>query len=100
SGISEESVDGWELTSTRELPFHQRDHAPHGCFEAPEHRVAHDAVADVELLNLRDDRDGLHVLIGEPMASMDREPELTGMLGRFAQFVQRFISTFFIRRFP
>ena len=37
--------------------------------------MADDGVPDVQLLDLRDGGDGAHVLVGEPVSRVDREPE-------------------------
>ena len=48
---------------------------PHGVTEPDENRATHDPVTDVELLDLRDRRDGSHVLHGEAVARVYREPD-------------------------
>src|SRR5580765_4824437 len=68
-------------------------HPPDRFFESPEDGVAHNRVSDVELLDLRDRRDRLNVLVGEAVARMNGEADFFCMRGRTPQFFQRGIAT-------
>ena len=65
--------------STR--PVDQPAHLAHGGFHAHEHGPTHDAVADVEFLDVGEGRDGANVFVGEPVARVDREPACARLRG-------------------
>ena len=67
------------------ISLDRRLHADH-------HRAADDAVADVELLDLRDRRDRRDVAIGEPVARMDRQAHVGGVARGAAQLRERRIA--------
>ena len=56
------------------------------------HRAADDAVADVELLDLRNGGDGHHVAVGESMAGMHEQAHVGGMPRGPPQLVERRIA--------
>src|SRR5690606_24097209 len=52
----------------------QLAHLPHRTLHPDEHGTAHHAVPDVQLLDLRDRRDGRDVLVREPMTRVYVQP--------------------------
>ncbi len=56
------------------------------------HGAAHDAVADVELLDLRDGGDGHHVLVGEPVAGVHEESHVGGVARGAPELVERGVA--------
>src|SRR2546426_3217120 len=65
--------------------IYELPHPPHRLLHPDEHRAAHDAVSDVELLDLGDGGDGLDVPVGEAVAGVDGEARGAGMGGGAAQ---------------
>src|ERR1043166_1745039 len=79
-----------EKRSTRAARrIHQPAHGAHRFDHPGEHRAAHDAVADVELLDFRDSCDRLHVLVGEPVAGVHRQAELPRVSGDMRDLLER-----------
>src|SRR2546427_8320593 len=69
---------------------HQLPHPPHRLFQSPEHRVAHDRVPDIQLLDLGDTGDRLDVLIRQPVARV-RSEEHTSELQSQSNLVCRLL---------
>src|SRR6267378_2353989 len=60
-------------------------HPSHGLLYPHEHRAAHDAVPDVELLDLGDGSNGLDIAVGEAVAGVDGKARSAGVRGGAAQ---------------
>ena len=52
-------------------------HFPHGSFQPDEHGPGDDGVADVQLVHVRDARDGNDIVIVQPMTRMQVHSQIT-----------------------
>lgn len=68
--------------------MHESGHLLGGGPDSGEHGTAHDAVADVELLDLRNLRDRADVVVVEPMAGVHPQAQIGGTACTFVQLAQ------------
>ena len=73
-----------QLFSTRD----SLNHLTHSAFKANEHGVGYDGMADVQLVNSPDRRDGHDVAQIEPVAGIDAQAEAVGMARALDKLVQ------------
>src|SRR4029453_6863825 len=88
---------GSARTTRRDAP-HPLDHLAHGALHADQDRAGHDAVADVELADLRLRGDRAHVLVGQPVAGVHGQAQPAPPPRRVHEAAQRRLARLGVAR--